>query len=166
MTKNELIALALRRLQEDPSEVKREGVGICAGLRHELEGLQLDFETYGPPETGAQQVIDDLLKDSLCTALQPAFLDWPEHSGNDLYPIPVVEGIRSKLTAQLMEGISSGLGVVVVDEMDAYKAFTIERPDLGWSPDHPYGAARLRLLQHLIDWYEGRAGEQQDQEES
>ena len=160
MTKNELIALALRRLQEDPREVERMAVGICAGLRHELEGLQLDFETYGPPETGAQQVIDDLLTDSLCSELQPAFLDWPEYSGNDLYPIPVVEGIRSKLTAQLMEGVSRG--VVVVDEMDAYKAFTIERPDLGWSPDHPYGAARLRLLQHLIDWYEARAGEQEE----
>ena len=53
--------------------------------------------------------------------------EWPESTGNGQYPVPY----------DLHDGLNN------------ISAFGEE--DIMWNPDHPYGAARLRLLDWLIE---------------
>lgn len=58
--------------------------------------------------------------------IEPFFTEWPEYSGDEMYPVPHHD----------------------YDPEDGYK---IADPEEMWSPDNPYGAARRRLLDFLID---------------
>lgn len=62
--------------------------------------------------------------------LAALFLKWPEFSGNEKYPVP--------------HPGRSGTGYASMAYMEFYRT---DR----WDPDHPYGAARLRLLDWLIE---------------
>lgn len=57
------------------------------------------------------------------------FEAWPEYSGDRIYPVP-------------------GTGMFQPGAM--YDRTSAENM---WHPDKPYGAARLRLLDHCIDWF-------------
>ena len=57
--------------------------------------------------------------------LEELWKDWPEHSGNAKFPVPHKNG--------------------------AAPAFVTSRDDEMWSPKYAYGAARLRLLDYLIE---------------
>lgn len=58
---------------------------------------------------------------------------WAEFSGNAIYPVPSCE-----------KGIGPG------------EKFDESPDDEMWNPDHPYGAARLRLLDHCIEWFKSK----------
>lgn len=140
---------ALKHVQQNPQEAIAAGTGICGAVKRYLSGRLHEID--GRVEFSPQQhaMLELVRPDTgLTSTLAIAFRTWPEYSGNWMYPI------RAAQRGQL------------VSHAYAYTFNTCRNPKNGWSPDHPYGAARLRLLQHLIDWYEGRAGEQQDQEES
>lgn len=62
--------------------------------------------------------------------LAALFLKWPEYSGNEKYPVP------------------SPLGLGTGKASLAYSSYHYL---LRWDPSHPYGAARLRLLDWLIE---------------
>lgn len=60
------------------------------------------------------------------------FAAWPESTGNPDYPISC-------------EGYPTPSG-----------AFNLIAAKDFWNPEHPYGAARLRLLDHCIEWFKAR----------
>lgn len=66
------------------------------------------------------------LVDAVDDWLLAAFREWPEFSGRESYPVPSPES-----------GPSAAFGAATRYEM--------------WSHDHPYGAARQRLLAFLIE---------------
>lgn len=55
--------------------------------------------------------------------------DWVEFSGNSMYPIP---GYHGKTPGT---------------------AFNVTSDQNMWNPKHVYGASRLRLLDHCIEWF-------------
>lgn len=57
------------------------------------------------------------------------FTDWDEFSGDREYPVP-------------------GYGT-----HNAMSAYNLTDDTNMWNPDHEYGAARLRLLDHCIKWF-------------
>lgn len=65
-------------------------------------------------------------------ALVEGFKAWPEFSGSDAYPVPS-ESWRTPADAYDRAG---------EDQM--------------WNPDHEYGAARLRLVDWLVNYFEGK----------
>ena len=64
---------------------------------------------------------------AICRILRELVEQWDEFSGDYVYPVPGLDGACPVTTYEDASG----------DEM--------------WSPDHPYGAARLRLLEYLIE---------------
>lgn len=58
------------------------------------------------------------------------FSDWDEYSGFLAFPVPVPDNRCSPGYA---------FETTPVDDM--------------WNPEHPYGNARLRLLDHCINWF-------------
>lgn len=62
---------------------------------------------------------------------EDCFKDWSEFSGNISYPIDGFE--RSPISAY-----------IDTSESDM------------WNPEHNYGAARLRLLDHCIEWFKSK----------
>ena len=53
-------------------------------------------------------------------------VEWPEYSGNAVFPVPCPDMTPRDAYLELREGAH-------------------------WNPDHPYGAARLRFLDWLIE---------------
>lgn len=102
------------------------------------EALQ-QLKDNGPtfPRSGICINVGDLLLDYTDAASYAAWFEkypqavsaWAEFSGRQAYPVPVGRSKRCPQTAyQRREGLWTG----------------------------EYGAARLRLLQHLIDWFKER----------
>lgn len=60
------------------------------------------------------------------------FEAWPEHSGDSDYPVPSCSELHPRSIYIRCDG------------------------DDFWNPEHPYGAARLRLLDHCIEWFKSR----------
>lgn len=61
--------------------------------------------------------------------LADGFFSWEKFSGNEVYPIPDPENECP------------------------IQAFNITTREDMWNPEHPYGALRLELLDHLIQFY-------------
>ena len=61
------------------------------------------------------------------------FREWPESTGSVCFPVP------AKRLAS------------VADSKQAKWGYITASAEQMWSPDHPYGAARLRLLDYLIE---------------
>lgn len=129
----DLIALqALKIIQHDTSKavLRSVGVGLCGAMNIVLTDMQAH-------ETGPRRrAVDTMLCVGGGWVLREAFRTWPRFSGDLTYPIP---------------GVS-----MTQDVFSAYSMFTLACTELGWSPDHPYGAMRLDLLQHCIDWFAAR----------
>lgn len=64
---------------------------------------------------------------------------WPEHSGSTTYPVPCPQ----ELVVVSFSHISP--------EWVARRAFNNISPEYFWDKGHPYGAARCRLLEFLIE---------------
>ena len=60
------------------------------------------------------------------------FESWREYSGDIIFPVP---GYHGHSPSNAYDRTYGG--------------------DM-WNPDHPYGAARLRLLDHCIKWFKDR----------
>lgn len=67
-------------------------------------------------------------------AIERKMFEWPEFSGEEIYPVPGFDD----------EG----------DAVDACEAFAETATSDKWNEDHPYGAARIRLLRWLISEFE------------
>ena len=73
-------------------------------------------------------------RDCAYTNIVNRMWEWPEHSGNDLYSVPGFD--------------EDG------NEIDPENAFCeTARSDM-WNENHPYGAARIRLLRWLISEFD------------
>lgn len=60
------------------------------------------------------------------------FGDWSEFTGDLFYPVPAPPGLTPSF------------------------AFNETSDENMWNPNHLYGAARLRLLDHCINWFKER----------
>ena len=101
-------------LHEILVQIKTDGpmdhrFGICDAVRTMAKAHELD----------TSKVLDEVCH---------LFTQWPEFSGDSLYPIADPASSRNPCMAYLGN-----------DECDM------------WNPNHPYGAARLRLLDFLIE---------------
>jgi hypothetical protein len=67
--------------------------------------------------------------------LSGLFAAWPEFSGNILYPVPPS----------------------CTKFLNSEQAFDLGEADEMWNLDHPYGAARLRLLDFCIETLQAQA---------
>lgn len=98
--------------------------------------LKWRLESDGLPFDVAAHVRNEMMKHAR---------EWPEFSGNDNYPVPAIfpEGLfRKEYQSEIGYSHCDGFGK--------------DR----WNPEHPYGAARIRLLQFLIDVATEKAKEQ------
>lgn len=77
--------------------------------------------------------IEGILTDSSvwCENQYECYRAWSEFSGSSEYPVPH-------------------------KELEPSSAYLRTGPGNMWNPDHPYGAARLRLLSHCVDWFKER----------
>lgn len=85
-----------------------------------------------PPITGICVYVTDKSEENIGVArlFDSLVMEWPEHSGRMSYPVPdYYDAERGQWTT--------------FDN-------TYDRPDLRWSPDHPYGRARWRLVMFCI----------------
>lgn len=57
------------------------------------------------------------------------FREWDSFSGLNVYPVPGWNGLTP----------NSGFNRAQIGDF--------------WNPEHPYGASRLRLLDHCIEWF-------------
>lgn len=103
-------------------------------LRNTLQALQDNppHETHGGicshVYDGIWRAHGRIKAEAAGDALEVAFQTWPEFSGYLGFPVP-----------STTPGMSARSAYMIAEDTDM------------WNADHPYGAARLRLLQHLID---------------
>ena len=96
----------------DPDKVEEE-VGICDLVKEYLSNhSQLN---YGQ----VKSLIDGMFR--------PLFVEWPEYSGNQVFPVPSP-----------------------VDHINERDYYMLASTAAMWSKDSPYGASRRRLLTFLI----------------
>lgn len=94
----------------------------------------LDIKANGPKDLslGICNAIDDGY-DLYTKAFKNCFEAWPKYSGDSSYPVP-----------SSVSGDSAGW------------AFNSTKADRMWNPEDPYGALRLELLDHCIEWFKSR----------
>lgn len=145
-----LIAAGLREIRNNP-EARIVNKEVCGGICSPLDSYLSDAATWGmfvlkkdEYETSVRWMARKLLTE--------AFTSWPEWSGCEAYPIPMVT----------TRGLGPDYKYLQLDKrkglaMEAFK--DAKRYGFAWAKETPYGAKRFELLEYLIHHFDELASE-------